>query len=309
MRIAIIDLGTNTFNLLIAEVTDKKTFRSIFSTKVAVKLGEGGTNLKNISAKAFQRGIDVLKIHRSIIDRFQAEQIFAFATSGIRSARNGKKFVEAAKKAANLDITVISGDKEAELICGGVRMALEIGPDHSLLLDIGGGSNEFIVASQTEIAWKKSFDLGVARLLEKFKPSDPITAEEVAKIEKYLRKELQPLAGALQAHPVKELIGSSGSFDTFAEVIAHRFHTIEILKGKTAYEFDMGEFSQVHDQLIASTKAEREKTPGIIALRVDMIVMGAVIVNFVLKEYGIAKMRMSTYALKQGVLAEVMHNY
>src|ERR1043166_6747106 len=115
MRIAIIDLGTNTFNLLVVDITGKDSFKSIFSTKVAVKLGEGGIVKGFISPAAFHRGINALKTHRAIIDKLGVVKTIAFATSAIRSATNGKQFVAAAKKEANIEVTIISGDKEAEL--------------------------------------------------------------------------------------------------------------------------------------------------------------------------------------------------
>lgn len=309
MRIAIIDLGTNTFNLLVVDVTSKDKFKSIFSTKVAVKLGEGGINKKLISSAAFQRGISGLKTHRAIIDKLKAEKIIAFATSAIRDASNSRQFMAAAKKEANIDIQIISGEREAQLIYEGVRMALNIGTDASLILDIGGGSNEFIIATQETALWKQSFDIGIARLLDQFRPGDPISASDIQKLEGHFRAALQPLFEAVKEHPVKELIGSSGSFDTFAEMIAHKFHSISDLRGKTEFVFKMDEYETIHKHLLASTKKERIQTPGLIELRVDMIVIGTILVSFILKELGITKMRMSTYALKQGVLADVMSKY
>lgn len=309
MRIAILDLGTNTFNLLVVDVSSREKYKHVFSGKIAVKLGEGGIHKKIIAPAAFSRGIDALKRQRALIDKLKADKIIAFATSAIRSASNGKKFVEAAKKETGIEINVISGDKEAELIWEGVRQALEIGESHSLVLDIGGGSNEFIIADSRGIAWKQSFDIGVARLLEKFKPSDPITGTEIKTLESHFQQILQPVFEAVKQNPVKELIGASGSFDTFAEMIAHKFHSIDILKGRTEFVFNLEEYESVHRQLLESTSRERRNTPGIIELRVDMIVIATVLVNFLLRELKIGRMRMSTFALKQGVLAEVLKNY
>ena len=309
MRIAIIDLGTNTFNLLIVDVRTKDDFKSLFTTKTAVKLGEGGIIKKIIAPPAFARGIATLKSYKGIIDKLKAEKTIAFATSAIRSSSNGAKFVAAAKKEANIEINVISGDREAVLIFEGVKLGLDIGEKHSLILDIGGGSNEFVIADREGIVWKKSFDMGVARLLEQFKPSDPITVKEIESLENYFKEVLAPLFDAIKQYPVKELIGSSGSFDTFADMIAHQFKRVDQLKGKTEFTFDMNEFAIIHDQLVRSTKEERQKTQGIIDLRVDMIVIGTLITNFIIRELNITHMRLSTYALKQGILADVMKRY
>jgi len=143
-------------------------------------------------------------------------------------------------------------------------------------------------------------------MLEKFRPSDPISEKDVRALESYFTGELEPLFEAAARHPVKELIGASGSFDTFAGMIAHRFHTPEILKGRTEYEFSLDEFRAVHEQLLRSTAAERLQTKGIIPMRVDMIVIASVFVNLILEKLALRRMRLSTYSLKEGVLHELM---
>src|ERR1035437_880171 len=172
MKIAIIDLGTNTFNIFIAEILPDKTFQKLYKSKISVKLGEGGINKNHIEEKPFTRGIRALKKHKRTIERLGAEKILAFATAAIRGATNGKDFILAAKKMTGIDVHIISGEREAELIYYGVRSAVKMNHMPSLIMDIGGGSTEFIIANKNEIFWKQSFLLGVARLIEKFKPSD-----------------------------------------------------------------------------------------------------------------------------------------
>ena len=192
-RIAVIDLGTNTFNLLIVEVSPDRSYQHIFQTKISVKLAEGGIHKGFIAPIPFQRGIDALKIHKETIEKYKVSNILAFATSAIRGASNGAEFVAKAKKEIDVDIQVISGDKEAEFIYYGVRSAVEMNDQTSLIIDIGGGSTEFIIATKEKVFWKQSFLLGAARLLELFSPSDPITSKEIETITDYLQKELQPL--------------------------------------------------------------------------------------------------------------------
>jgi exopolyphosphatase/guanosine-5'-triphosphate,3'-diphosphate pyrophosphatase len=116
MRIAIVDLGTNTFNLLIADIFQDNTYKALYKHKIASRLGEGGINLGVIQPVPFRRGIDALKVHHEAILRHHAEQTFAIATSAIRSASNGEEFVLEAKKETDINIQVISGNREAELI-------------------------------------------------------------------------------------------------------------------------------------------------------------------------------------------------
>lgn len=309
MRVAIIDLGTNTFNLFVADVVSSSEYKKVFKTKVPVKLGEGGIAKNRIAPAAFQRGIDAMRRYKTLITDMKAEQVFAFATSAIRSAENGKKFIEAVKKETGLVVSIISGGREAEFIYEGVRQAVAIGDRVSLILDIGGGSNEFIIANSADILWKESYDLGGSRILEKFRPSDPVTEGEIKKIEKFFETELASLFEAVSTYPVQELIGASGSFDTFAEMIAHKFHTPEILKGKTELPLELPEFFEIHRQLLSSTKAERLQTKGLVEMRVDMIVIASIFVNLILQKLAIRRMRLSAYSLKEGVLYKLMNRF
>jgi exopolyphosphatase/guanosine-5'-triphosphate,3'-diphosphate pyrophosphatase len=307
MRVAIIDLGTNTFNIFIADVLPDKTFVKIYKSKISVKLGEGGINRNFIEKEPFGRGIRALKQHKRTIEKFGAEKIFAFATSAIRGATNRNDFIKVAKEKTGIDIQVISGDEEAELIYYGVRSAVKMNETPSLIMDVGGGSTEFIIADKNEILWKQSFLLGVARLLEKFNPSDPIKEREIKELENYFEKNLQPLLEAVNKFSIHEMIGSSGSFDSFAEIIAQRFYDKDILKGKTEYKFNLDDFKKVYLSLISSTKRERMKIKGLSKMRVDTIVLASVFVNYILNRFNITKMRLSKYALREGALWKLLH--
>lgn len=219
MKIAVLDLGTNTFHLLVAAVKPDRSFKKIFRSKVVVKLGEGAIHRNTIAEIPYARGIHALHHYAGIINQYQPDKIFAFATSAIRSAKNGEKFVAEAKRETGIEIDIISGDEEAELIYHGVKQCVRMTDEHQLIMDIGGGSTEFIIADRRNIVWKKSFDIGASRLLAMFRPSDPIAAAEVRKLEIFLSEKLLPLDKAIKKFPVRTMIGSSGSFDSLAEMI------------------------------------------------------------------------------------------
>jgi len=307
VRIAIIDLGTNTFNILIVEVDEQKNYHTLFQAKLPVKLGEGGINDRLIRPVPFQRGINALKQHQRTIEQYDVHQVYPFATSAIREAVNGDDFVQQLKLETGYEVKVISGDKEAELIYYGVREAVKMSDELSLIMDIGGGSTEFIIANKDKIFWKQSFLLGAARLLEKFDPSDPITDEQVAHIQQYLDEQLQPLADALQKFPVTELIGSSGSFDSLAEMIAYKFYSPDILNGVTEYSFKLSDCQWIYEVLLKSTKEERLRMQGLVEMRVDMIVISSILVHFVLSSFDITELRLSTYSLKEGVMYDLLN--
>ena len=304
-RIAIIDLGTNTFNLLVAEIAPDHSYKIIYNTKIAVKLGEGGINTNIIAPNPFLRGVAAMQQHLKTANKFNTTKIFAFATSAVRSAKNGNEFVTEIKKQTGIEVNVISGEKEAELIYAGVRQALDIGTEKALVMDIGGGSTEFIICNNHQIFWKHSFDLGVSRMYEFFRHSEPITADEVVKVENYLREKLQPLFKAIEQHPLDTLIGSSGSFDTFAEMIFCRFYKDKTLDNKTSYEFKLEDFYKIHNLILKSNLDERYKMEGLIEMRVDMIVLASLFTNFILRELKLNNMHLSTYALKEGILSEL----
>ena len=302
MRLAIIDLGTNTFNLLIVESNIDQSFTKLFNTKVAVKLGEGSINKSYISDVPFQRGINTLKQFQQYLLDYNVEQTYAFATSAIRSASNKLEFIEQAKKIAGITVSVIDGDEEAELIYYGNKMAVNMSDKISLIMDIGGGSNEFILANGSTIFWKQSYLLGVARLLEKFKPSDSITKHEIESLNLYLKAEMATLYAAVKEFPPIELIGSSGAFDSVIDIIAAEFGTESINDHQTEYLIDLNHYKSISKKVIASTIKQRKYINGLIEMRIDMIVLSFLLIDFMITEFNITTIRVSAFSLKEGVI-------
>lgn len=304
MTFAVIDLGTNTFNLLIAERMPDSTFKKIFNTKIAVKLGEGTINSGYIADVPFQRGINALKQFQQYLLDHDVEHTYAFATSAIRSAHNGHEFVTQAKKVAGVSIFVIDGNEEADLIYYGNRMAVKMNNSISLIMDIGGGSTEFILADEHTVFWKKSFLLGAARLLERFKLSDPITVDESVDFNAYLKHELAHLFEAVKHYKPTELIGSSGAFDSVVDMIAGEFSTEALNDNHTEYCIDLNHYAFISKKIKESTIKERYHITGLIDMRVDMIVISILLIDFILKELHLHKMRVSTFSLKEGVISK-----
>ena len=305
MRAAIIDMGTNTFNLLIAETNGNNGFQTIHNSKCFVKLGEGGIDRKFIAPEAWERGLKAIESHMSTISTFNVDKVFAFATSATRDAENGASFVEEILKRHNLKVNVIKGEQEALLIFQGVRQAVDLGSQINLILDIGGGSNELILCDANQAFWMQSFDLGVQRLLNQFKPSEPITSDEISRVEKFLELELQPLITASEAHPPVRLIGSSGSFDTYRSLLANE-GVIE-LNNQISAEIPPDGFMQLHLKLLSSIRAERLAMKGMEPIRVDFIVLASIFTNFVITRLGIKSIYQSNYALKEGALFEIFN--
>lgn len=313
-RKGVIDLGTNTFNLLIIEEglpvqsPHKLGYRILYNDKIAVKLGKGGIHEEYITPDAFDRGIHALSLHQETLNRYQVQEVHAIATSAIRSAQNGKDFVDAVYDRLGLEIKVIEGDREAELIFQGVSQAVPLSEEKVLILDIGGGSNEFIIGNKDGIFWKRSFPLGMARLLELFQPSDPITQEESHCLCQYFEKELTPLFEALKVYPVTTLIGSSGSFDTLAEMlVVNKYPEID-LEGLLYFSVSLEDFYQLHHLYLKSTLGERKMMKGMDLSRAEMMVLASLFIEFVLKRSGIQNIVQCDFALKEGVISQILNH-
>lgn len=296
MKIAAIDLGTNTFHLIIAEQNGTE-LEIIYKTNQPVKLGEDITKDNLIIPAAFERGINCLKQFKAELDQHQITNLKATATSAVRSAINGQDFVAAAKAEAGIDIDIIDGDEEAQFIYDGVKLSGAI-TGKSLIMDIGGGSTEFILCDEENLIWKKSYNIGAARLMQDFFKSDPINEIDQQKIKQHITEELKALKVICEEYKPETLIGSAGAFETFCQMLMPE---IDIKTISTA-EIDFEAYQKLAASLINSSHEERGKMDNLIPLRVDMIVMATLLTNYVVKEFNINNIKLSTYDLKMGVL-------
>jgi exopolyphosphatase/guanosine-5'-triphosphate,3'-diphosphate pyrophosphatase len=292
-RKAVIDLGTNTFNLLVAEFSEGK-WRRIHSEKDGVALGMGGINQKMITEDAIVRAEKTLTHFKNVSESLGAFEITAIGTSAIRDAKNQVEFLERIRRDVGIQIKVISGDEEADLIYQGVRKTITFDKP-SLIMDIGGGSTEFILATEEGIQQKVSLDIGVSRILQLFQFEDPIQPEQVVELEVWLEEQSKGFFDQLE---VTRLIGASGSFETFYELI----HNATISSLDTAIELPFQSFYQELDGLIFSTQAERDVNPWIVPIRKKMAPYAAIKTKWIINKLGITETYLSPYALKEGAL-------
>lgn len=296
MKIAAIDLGTNTFHLIIAEkINDKMNI--LYKTNKPVKLGEDITKEDRIIPNAFERGVNCLKEFKAALDEYKVVTVRAVATSGVRSASNGQEFIDTVKRETGIRINIIDGEEEANLIYEGVKYSGAI-QGKSLIIDIGGGSTEFIFCDEQGFYWKKSFDIGAARLMQKFFKSDPINELDQENIRLHLEETLTELISFGKDFGASTLIGSAGAFETYSAMLNP---SIDINRIANA-PIDIHAYHQLSEKLINATHQERSEMPNLIPLRVDMIVMAAIITNYILAELDFKEIALSTYDLKIGVL-------
>ena len=303
-RIAIIDLGTNTFHLLITDINDHIVPGNICKETIPVKLGQGGINQGVIRPDAFLRGIKAIEKFSGLIRLHQASEVKAMATAAIRSASNGADFISEVKRRTGIEIKIIDGEKEAILIYKGVRQAVKMSEEPSLIMDIGGGSVEFILCSVSQIFWKKSYPLGAAKMMDQFHHSDPISGEDIQQLTRHLEQTLMELESQCRIYKPQSLIGSAGAFETFAELVKRKFNVPD--KDLPSRETNLEYFHQIANILLKSTHKERSEMPGLIALRVDMIVVSTIITEYIIKKLDIKAVTLSDYSLKEGVLFDLV---
>lgn len=304
MKLAVIDLGTNTCNLLIAQI-QAKDFQILHQSKFGVKLGKGGINKRHLTPEAFDRAKQALLNHQQTIKPFQVDRVIAIATSAVRDAANQIEFETFLLQETGIQLQTISGEKEAQLIFKGVQLAMQAIPDEALILDIGGGSNEFIEIRNSEMHWKSSFPLGMARIIDQFSLSDPITKKELAIIEKHFEDGLTPLWNQIQNLPIPLLIGCSGAFDTLADLLDE---TTPGSKARRLQDIPLADFDRISAQIIHSTKQEREGMTGMEPLRVEMIVPAFILMRLVISRLKIQQLKQTDFALREGVLFQAIYD-
>lgn len=305
-KIAVIDMGTNTFHLLIASVEAGECL-VVLDHKKAVGLGRGGINNRRIMPDAIARALAALRQFKETCIEQQVDRVLLTGTSAVRSADNREAFLSAIKKETGWDTLIISGEQEASWIFEGVKQTGVIPADHSsLLVDIGGGSVEFILCNAQEIFWKQSFEIGGQRLMDKFGHADPIEEIEIREIAYYLKGVLQPLWDAIASRGgVKTLIGSSGSFDTLCDIYCREQGIVLDAKAK-GYALPLTNFQSIAKDLLAKNRSERLSTPGMIELRVDMIVVSLVLIETLIQQLAIEEIKVSFFALKEGLMELVV---
>ena len=301
MKLGIIDLGTNTFNLLIVEYLENANFRTIYNTKSIVMLGKEGINEGYISKTAFDRAFGALRKFREYLNFYHCDKIIAFGTSAIRSASNANDFIEKVENELQIQIQPISGDQEAQYIYHGVKHSVRFTDENYLILDIGGGSNEFIIANKDKLLWKHSFPLGGARLLDKFSPEDPISNKTIEKIHKYLESELELLKNALKQYPVTKLVGASGAFDSFTNIISFSKTNKPLSEGNSTTHLSLPDFKKLYQKITFLNRSQRLLVVGLDEFRVDSIVIALIFTNFSINLSNINEILHSTYSLKEGV--------
>lgn len=305
-RIAAIDIGTNSFHLIIVEVKQNNQIKLLDKERVFLRLGSEVKDGKTfISEKDFEQAITSLKGFAKIINYHNAK-VCAVATSAVRESVNKDEFVKRVFSETGINVEIIEGKTEANLIFTGMKNAIPIKQKSVLGIDIGGGSTEFIYAMDENIQFAESVNIGAVRLSKMFFPDFIITDKAVTDCENYVLKLINDTIKHAKNIKLDFAIGSSGTVDTIC--LIKQFE----LDGKATqrlngYEFTIDEFNRIYNQIInLKTSEERMEVPGIEAKRADVIPAGLIILSQAFKIFNIKKMVLSEFALREGVVFDMI---
>ena len=304
MKLAVIDLGTNTCNLLIADINYDR-YSILHQSKQLVKLGDNKIKDNEISLEATDRVVKSFQIQKEIIEKFEVEKVRVIATSAVRTANNKIQFLETLGEKSGWLVKIVSGEKEAELIFEGVLLAFSEFKNPAVILDIGGGSNELIVAHKKEMIWKESQPTGMARVINKFKISDPIHEDEIKSLKSFFAEAHKTAFQKCEVENVKILVGCSGAFDTIADM------TDDVNPGeknRKTQEILLADFYRIFNKLVDSSREERLKMKGMDYVRVDLIVPAVILIEQLISEIGISQIIQTDFALREGVLFELLQS-
>ena len=300
-RIAVIDLGSNTFHLLICEIAEDKSWTVIFKKRIYVKLASGGVD--QIDVNSARRGLSAMRNFSSLIKSHGVTRTKSIATAALREATNGISIAKKFTSATGLAIDIIDGQREAGYILKGIQAALPPLDRNGLIMDIGGGSVEFILFKGNTIAFKESYKIGVAILHRRFHLSDPMSAEEINALENHLEETLGKLLQVVKASGDYYLIGASGSFEVINDILTK-------YSADTHWsELDTEGLDDYLTRIIATSTTERRQIPEIPPERIDYIVVAFILIRFVFRHIPPEKLFYCDFALKEGILVEMVEEW
>ncbi len=308
MKIAAIDLGSNSFHVVLVETLRQGAFRVIGTDKEMVRLGARTLSRGKLPASAMARGLDALRKYKRLADSAGAEKILAVATSAIREATNGEDFLERAGQELGIWPRTIPGDEEARLIYLAVLHSIHLEGRRALVLDIGGGSVELAVGGGQGMEYGVCEKLGVLRTSEEFVKSDPLSSKDEARLVKHVERTLAPHRARLRSSGFECAIGTSGTIlavgalalKRAGEAVPEPLHHVTVSA------------EQIHAArkwLVASDLKTRLKTDGLDEARADIIVAGAVVIDTILQELGVRELILCQWALREGIILDYIHGH
>jgi exopolyphosphatase/guanosine-5'-triphosphate,3'-diphosphate pyrophosphatase len=301
VRIAALDLGSNSFHLIVVEVNFDGTFSPIVREKEMLRLGDLVARTGEIGEEAMESAIEVLSRFKTIATAHRVDEIIAIGTAAIREASDGAEFVKRAERSTGMVIKVVDGLVEAQTIFSAVRASVLIDPSPALAIDLGGGSLELMVGDQSGLAFATSTRLGVGRLTAEYLDDDPPSSAQLKRLNAHIAEELEPVIDEIAELKPRMLIGSSGTFACLARMAAALRDGLipESLNQLSVYADDLRAVSR---RIFDLNTAERAKLPGCDPKRSELLPAGISVLTYIMSEMDLDELVMSEWALREGIV-------
>lgn len=308
MRIAALDLGSNSFHLLVADAHPDGTFEPLVREKEILRLADTVTRSGRIGEAAAAQAVEVVSRFRALAESVDAHEIVACATSALREAEDSAALVDRIEGEARVRVEVISGKEEARLIFAAVRASVVIDPAPALALDLGGGSLELMIGDQLGLAWSKSVKLGVGRLSAELVRDDPPSGADRRRLARRLTSVLAPIAVEVESLSPEMLVGSSGTLCALIRMAAaHRTGTVP--PSVNQLKVRSKDLLAVHEQIFELNASEREKLPGIDARRADLLPAGSMLLTTAMELFGLDELVGCEWALREGMVLDAIGHH
>ena len=308
-RVAAIDIGTNSTHLLVASVdTNLRTFNIIQAEKSTTRLGERDPDSGELTAAAMQRGHETLRRFRDLAISHDVEQIVTAATSAVREAPNGRDFLQQITDGLGIDVDLVSGSEEARLIYLGVLSGMSFGDRPHLLLDIGGGSTELILADGRDARALTSTRVGAVRLQRDFVKDDPIPPQRRSFLQSFIQGSLEPAVDKVHRRirpgEIPALVATSGTATAIGALAASEDDRPPLRMH--GYRLSRQRLDRVVDRLVAMTPEQRRELPCLNDRRAEIIVPGALILQTTMQMLDVDELLLSERALREGLIVDWM---
>lgn len=307
MRVAALDLGSNSFHLLVADVFIDGHLRPVTREKEMLRLGDAVSSTGRLGPDLCDKAVASVRRLRGIADGAGAGEILAKATSAIRSAADGSDLVDRIEAETGVHVDVIDGLEEARLIFEAVRAAVLIDPGPALCLDLGGGSLEISVGDPTGVLWATSEHLGVGRLTTEYVRSDPLTKSDRKALEAHVREVLTPLATCVRSFAPRMAVGSSGTLSDLV-AMARAADGAEV-SARNQLTASASEILALHERIVKSVAKQRRRMPGLDPKRVELLPAGSCVLATAIHTFGIEALTVSDWALREGIVLDAVERH
>jgi exopolyphosphatase/guanosine-5'-triphosphate,3'-diphosphate pyrophosphatase len=303
MRIAAIDIGTNSVHMIIVRVRPDLSFEVVDREKVMVRLGAGGLDGKALTTEAMSAALQALSKFKRLAESHRVDEILAAATSATREARNGGEFLARIERETGIRPRVITGTEEARLIHQAAVYGVGIGTARAVVIDVGGGSTEITLGNATAIQAARSFKIGVIRLTERFVQSDPLSGRDERKLSKHILSEIGRHCDQITAIGFDRVIGTSGTILSLGAVAA------TAARGTTPTELrnlhvTAKQIRKLRKEIVTLNPDQRLTVPGLDPRRADLVVAGAVLLDTILRRLGAEELTLCDLALREGLVLD-----